>query len=64
VICVWDSNQVTGQPPVELRLAWPTTPKSRIDIRRNSVVLATKGSVSLEVAVLEQHLQHDGFGVQ
>jgi hypothetical protein len=64
VIRVWDSNQVTGQPPVKLRLAWPTTPKSRINVRSNSVVLATKGPVSLQVAVLEQHLQHDGFGVQ
>jgi len=64
VIRVWDSNQVTGQPPVELRLAWPTTPQSRIDVHRNSVVLATKGPMSLQVAVLEQHLQHDGFGVQ
>ena len=58
------SNQVASKPSVELCLARPTAPKSRIDGRRNLVVLTAKGAVSLQVAMLEQHFEHDELGVQ
>jgi hypothetical protein len=63
VVRVRKSNQLTGKPPVELSLARPTTSQSRIGVRGNPVVLTAKSAVILQVAMLEQHLQHNGLGV-
>ena len=65
VVRVGKSNQLAGQPSVELCFAGPATPQSRISFRGDPVVLTAKSAVGLQVTVLEQHLQHDRrLGVQ
>ena len=53
VVGVWESNQFTGKPPVELCFAWPSSSQGRIGFRGDPVVFAAKGAVGLQVAVLE-----------
>jgi hypothetical protein len=64
MIRVGKSDQVARKPSVELCPARPTALQGRVDVGGDLVVLTTEGAVSLHVALLEQRLQHDGFGVQ
>jgi hypothetical protein len=64
MIRVGKSDQISRKPSVELCPARPTALESRVDAGGDLVVLTTKSAVSLHVALLEQHLQHDELGVQ
>jgi hypothetical protein len=64
MIDVGKSDQGARKPPVELRAAWPTTLQGPVDFGGNLVVFTAESTVSLHVALLEQHLQQDRFGVQ
>src|SRR5437764_9680047 len=64
MIDVGKSDQAARKPSVELCPAWPTTLQGPVDLDGNLVVFMAKSTVSLHVALLEQHLQQDRFGVQ
>ena len=64
MVGIGKSDQVTGKSPVELCPARPTAPQSRIDGSGDPIVLTTKSTVSLQVTLLEQRLEHDRLGVQ
>lgn len=59
VVGIRESDYVSGKPPVELCPARPAFPQGWINSGCDPVVFATESAVSLQVASLEQHLQHD-----
>jgi hypothetical protein len=61
MIGVGKANQFTRKPSVELGFTGPTAFKCWIHRGGDPVVFATEGAVGLYVALLEQHLQHDGL---